>query len=177
MSVADWPGWIVIVWRAVPISAAAPDVAPSNHIQPFPVLGGVPVPHPAIRHSEVPNADEVDTQFALVPVLVFASKPPSTIMFAFGVQPGLGVGVGVAIGVGDGVGTGVGVGVGVGVETGAPHDAKISENARTVPVSSATLSLTFSIHVPAEFCPSNADSGLLGEKVPDGNAASVLAPH
>lgn len=72
-----------------------------------------------------------------------------------GVTAGVGVGVGVAAGVGVGLGvtTGVGVGlgvitgVGVGVGVGATHE-RMSENARTEPVSSLALSLTFSVHEP-----------------------------
>ncbi len=70
-----------------------------------------------------------------------------------GVAAGVGVGLGVTTGVGVGVTTGVGVGlgvitgVGVGVGVGATHE-RMSENARTEPVSSLALSLTFSVHEP-----------------------------
>ena len=112
-----------------------------------------------------------------------ASNPGSARIFATGVQVGDGtavgdgLGAGVGVGVATGVGVGVGVGSGVGVGVATPQPAKTSENARTEPVSPPALSLTFSVHVPAAFCPSNADNGLFGENVPEGKAASVPAPH
>ena len=75
--------------------------------------------------------------------------------------PVVGVPVGVAVGVPVAVGVAVGVPVGV---THAPP--KISENARTEPVSPPALSLAFSVHVPFAFWPSNADRGLFGENDP-----------
>jgi len=161
-------------------------------------------PHAAL-HRDVPNLDDVETHSGFVPTFVVASNPPSrTTGVAVGVAVGVGfgVGVGVATGVGVGVGvgvseaTGVGLGVGVGVATGvgvgvgvgvtgvgvglgvgAAHEAKIKEKARTTPVSSAALSLTFKVHVPLAFCPSNAENGLFGENDPDGKAELSLAPH
>ena len=49
------------------------------------------------------------------------------------------------------------------------------EKARTEPISPPALSLTFKVHTPFAFCPSKADSGLFGAKLPDGNAALVPA--
>ena len=93
------------------------------------------------------------------------------------VTAGTGVGVGVPAGVVVATGVGVAAGVGVGVGTGpVPHE-NTSENARTEPVSRPALSLAFSVHVPIAFWPSNADSGLFGENVPEGNAAAEFAPH
>ena len=42
----------------------------------------------------------------------------------------------------------------------------MSENLRTLPVSPAALSLTFSTQLPLGSWPSKADSGLAGVKVP-----------
>ena len=82
-------------------------------------------------------------------------------------NPAPGVGVGVAVGVAVGVGVGVGVGVAVGVGVGVtPAPVITSANARVNPISCVALSLTFSVQLPFAFCPSNADSALLGAKFP-----------
>ena len=80
-------------WLAVPISTPAPDAASSNQTTPFPVRGNVPAPHPAVVvQSDVPKAVDVDVQLGFNPALVFASNPPSTIIFAFAIHVGVGVG-------------------------------------------------------------------------------------
>ena len=68
--------------------------------------------------------------------------------------------------------TGVGDGVGT-----TPAQVNMSVNARTDPVSEAALSLTFNVQLPVALWPSNAERGLFGANDPDGNAASVEAPH
>jgi hypothetical protein len=47
--------------------------------------------------------------------------------------------------------------------------ANINENLLTEPTSTPALSLTFNVHVPLGFCPSNKDRGPLvsGEKLPE----------
>ena len=82
-----------------------------------------------------------------------------------GVPPtvAVGVAVAVAVGVGDGVPLGLAVALGVGVTQEAP---KISEKRLSVPVSIPALSDTFNVQLPLAFCPSNADNGLSGAKLP-----------
>src|SRR5687768_11889691 len=62
---------------------------------------------------------------------------------------------------------GGGVGVGVGVGVGDAFVQMINETDWTTPESAATLSLTFNVHVPFGFTPSNTDRGLFGVNVPD----------
>jgi hypothetical protein len=63
--------------------------------------------------------------------------------------PGVGLGDGVGVALGDGDGDGDGDGEGVGDGDGTPVSVvRPSWNKEIVPVSSAALSLTFSIHVP-----------------------------
>ena len=84
-----------------------------------------------------------------------------------GVPVGVAVAVGVAEGVGDGATVAVAVVVAVGVGDGVPQEApKISEKRLSVPVSILALSDTFSVQLPLAFCPSNADNGLSGAKLP-----------
>ena len=114
-----------------------------------------------------------------VRLMTIVTVPASLLAYAVALNSTrfVGTGVGVGVGAGVGVGVGVGVGAGVGVGVGPPTHENTSENARTVPVSAVTLSLTLRVQVPAAFCPSNADTALFGENVPDGNAADELDPH
>ena len=84
-----------------------------------------------------------------------------------GVAVGVLVGVAVGVFVGVAVGVFVGVLVGVAVGVGVAHDEEIrSEKRLKLPVSPAAASLTFKVHTPFASWPSNALSGLLGEKFP-----------
>ena len=47
-----------------------------------------------------------------------------------------------------------------------PSEAIIKEKRRSEPVSMPALSLTFNVHTPFGFCPSKAESGLSGVKLP-----------
>src|SRR5690606_31435409 len=53
-------------------------------------------------------------------------------------------------------------------------ELKISENLRAVPVSPPPLSEKLMVQLPSAFCPSNADIGWFGEKLPEGNCKDVV---
>ena len=77
-----------------------------------------------------------------------------------------------AVGDGDGV-----AGVPEGVGDAHPPPPKMSEKARTVPTSPPAASIAVKVQFPSAFCPSKADNGLFGVKLPVNGPASVSPGH